>query len=55
MRQGRHNQQLRHYHDRNVKETSFNVDTSLDSPTHRHRLVRPTPSHGGVDDESNSQ
>jgi hypothetical protein len=26
MRQGRHDQQLRRYHDRNVKETSFNVD-----------------------------
>jgi hypothetical protein len=25
MRQARHDQQLRHYHDRNVKETSFNV------------------------------
>jgi hypothetical protein len=25
MRQARHHQQLRHYHDRNVKETSFNV------------------------------
>jgi hypothetical protein len=25
MRQSRHDQQLRRYHDRNVKETSFNV------------------------------
>jgi hypothetical protein len=25
MRQARHDQHLRHYHDRNVKETSFNV------------------------------
>jgi hypothetical protein len=25
MRQARHDQQLRRYHDRNVKETSFNV------------------------------
>jgi hypothetical protein len=25
MRQARHDQQLRHYHDRNIKETSFNV------------------------------
>jgi hypothetical protein len=25
MRQARHDQQLRHYHDRNVRETSFNV------------------------------
>jgi hypothetical protein len=25
MRQARHDQQLRHYHDRNIRETSFNV------------------------------
>jgi hypothetical protein len=25
MRQARHNQQLRRYHDHNIKETSFNV------------------------------
>jgi hypothetical protein len=25
MRQARHDQQLRRYHDRNVRETSFNI------------------------------
>jgi hypothetical protein len=36
MRQARHDQRLRRYHDRNVKETSFNVGNLV------LRCIRPT-------------
>jgi NhaP-type Na+/H+ and K+/H+ antiporter len=45
MRQARHDQQLRRYHDRNVKETSFNTDDlvlrRIQKTDNMHKLSAP--------------